>query len=44
VTEYLDLDDLLAIGQAAVSPNVVVGDHGSLEYAPQKPMRRCSAT
>ena len=37
MTEFLDLEDLLAIARAAVGPDVAVGDHGLLESALARP-------
>jgi death-on-curing protein len=37
VTEYLDLDDLLAVARAAVSGEVLVRDYGLLESALARP-------
>jgi death-on-curing protein len=37
MTDYLDLDDLLAIARQAVGGNVMVGDHGLLESALARP-------
>ncbi len=37
MTDYLDLDDLLAIGRRAVGPDMVVRDYGLLQSALARP-------